>query len=99
MKRFVALALLMVTVFTAVTPFAMASQRSTDVEVIECPSCGGICIFREIMDGQNGSCKEGTHYNYAEGYVCTSCGFDNLVHGHYCTGNGGHFCLGGCNCK
>lgn len=99
MKRFVALVLLMVTAFIAVTPLASASESSVYSEVIQCPDCGGVCGVKKIMGDRSDSCAEGIHYYYREEFACYSCDYNGAIEGHYCTGKGGHFCLGGCNCK
>lgn len=94
-----------VMIISMIYPAAAVSPRAG-----LCPNCGSTYVSKVTVAPAHtneilGGCAHGTHYYASHGYQwrCVSCKTvcdSSIVTGHYCTGNGGHYCWdGSCNCN
>lgn len=97
----------MIAIMMVVSVISPAAAQASPRGLL-CPYCGSNSILRTIAPGHTnqvtGLCGHGTHYYATKGtqWVCTSCGEPgrgSIEVGHYCTGDGGHYCWdGSCSC-
>lgn len=108
MKRFMSFLCAMVMICVFACPIAQASgDGQITPRIASCGNCGGSCSQIYVQTPYHtyvyiGHCDHGTHYEavYGKTWICDYCSNIEYTEGeHYCTGNGGHYCLGSCSCE
>lgn len=100
--------------FVIATMLVVSMICSTSAQAISprkylCRLCGGECTLVTIPPFHGNvalpkGCEHGRHFEATKGtqWICDSCNSSNwasLTQGHYCEGNGGHYCWDGeCSC-
>ena len=109
-RRLVSLMCVVFMICVIVAPVAANYDDQISPHFISCPDCGGDMDRVWMRQNYNpglpfpGYSRAAHYYAWGDGYMwqCSRC--PNLMPataqtGHYCTKNGGHYCLGGCSRK
>ena len=105
-KRIVSFTLMLLVMCSLFATFATAANvEPYSLNAMGCPNCGTSMAKRTVIYTfeKNGSCPHGTHYSAERvtRWVCDTCQYYydiSVESGHYCTGEGGHYCWSSCSC-
>ena len=108
-KKIMCVSLTLLVLVSIFSTFALASySEPVSLYVFICPNCNEKMRYHIIIpnytDRLVGSCEHGDHYYAERGsqWVCDYCKFifrTDIEEGHYCTGEGGHYCWTECDCE